>query len=135
MKILPSFSFLTYPKTVSIYFQYSASRYLTTDNSVVKEHESDECGVKDGEGDQQVVEGVGHLLPRKIIFKDISGKGKLLVSHLSGENGDREKVSNESNKSHTRHQNSLPEPHHNQILIQRKFPLHMYHFFGLHGCC
>ena len=111
--MLPNFSFLTYPKTVSIYFKYSASRYLTTDDSVVKEHKSDECGVKDGEGDQQVVERVGHLLPRKRIFKDISGQGKLLVSHLSGENGNREKVSRESNKSHTWHQNSLPDPHHN----------------------
>ena len=94
---------------MSIYFQYSASRYLTTDNSVVKEHESDECGVKDGEGDQQVVEGVGHLLPRKRILKDISCKGKLLVSHLSGENCDGENVSHESNKSNAGHQNSLTQ--------------------------
>ena len=97
---------------MSIYFQYSASTYITTDNSVVKEHKSDEGGVKDSEGDQQFVQGVGHLMPRKRIFKDISGKGKLLVSHLSGENGDREKVSHESNNSNAGHQNSLPQPHH-----------------------
>ena len=38
---------------------------FTTDNCVVKQHEGDEGGVEDGEGDQQVVERVGHLLRKE----------------------------------------------------------------------
>lgn len=37
----------------------------TSKSSVVDDHEHDEGGVKDGEGDQQLVEGVAHLLARE----------------------------------------------------------------------
>ena len=41
------------------------SRCITTKTCVVKEHEDYEGGVEDGEGDQQVVERVRHLLQKK----------------------------------------------------------------------
>ena len=46
-------------------FKNPVSIFLTTDNCVVKQHEGDEGGVEDGEGDQQVVERVGHLLRKE----------------------------------------------------------------------
>ena len=43
------------------------SRWITTKACVVKEHEDYEGGVEDGEGDQQVVERVRHLLQKNLI--------------------------------------------------------------------
>ena len=60
---------------------------ITSESSVVDDHEHDEGGVKDGEGDEQLVEGVAHLLPR--------------------ENGHREQVPSNTHRSNNWHQNSL----------------------------
>ena len=61
--------------------------WMTSESSVVDDHEHDEGGVKDGEGDEELVEGVAHLLPR--------------------EDGHREQVASKSHGSNNGHQNSL----------------------------
>ena len=38
---------------------------MTSKSSVVDDHEHNEGGVEDGEGDEELVEGVAHLLARE----------------------------------------------------------------------
>ena len=61
--------------------------WMTSESSVVDDHEHDEGGVKDGEGDEQLVEGVAHLLPQ--------------------ENSHGEQVAGKSHGPNNWHQNSL----------------------------
>ena len=49
--------------------------WMTSKCSVVDEHEDDQGGVEDGESDEQLVEGVAHLLPREDRhWEEVAGK-------------------------------------------------------------
>ena len=60
---------------------------MTSESSVVDDHEHDEGGVKDGEGDEELVEGVAHL--------------------PGGQDRHWEQVSTQANHSNQRHQDTL----------------------------
>ena len=77
----------SFSTTNSAKFDELFRKMHTSDYCVIKEDEDDEGGVEEGEGDEQLVEGVVHL--------------------LGGEHRHREQVATEADHTDQRHQDAL----------------------------